>query len=190
MLNYKTLGTALVPCALAAASAAAPMNTMAGYVNMTHPTECVAPFLYQAGPMRWHENFVMNPPENIATWVICPISVDDSVAYDPNLDVSAYELYVAVIHGRADGASSETPQCYFSIHSGLNQKLDGYANGPGFAFNKPLLPGHIQNTSLAASYNTIQGPEMKTALGDAWGVSRGCPCSAAFRLDGGSTAFL
>lgn len=72
----------------------------------TAPTACVAPFLNQAFPMRWHENYLMNPLSGTRTWVICPLIHDnDEVDFDPLFNV-------AITGGITPGANTgDRPVC-------------------------------------------------------------------------------
>jgi hypothetical protein len=37
---------------------------------------CQPPYLAQAGNLRWHEHYLINPKDSMTTWVVCPIAFD------------------------------------------------------------------------------------------------------------------
>jgi hypothetical protein len=92
-------------------SALTPSVALANNVTAAAST-CVAPYLDQAVPMRWHENYLMNPSSNVATWVICPMTF------------TADELtpvFKAMATGAImDDASIELPSCFFTINTAGN----------------------------------------------------------------------
>ena len=86
------------------------------------PSACVAPFLYQAFPMRWHEAYLMNPADNIPTYVICPVTTNAAELAGAN--------YSAQIYGaKMSGASSDTPQCFFGVTDQYNLSQPPYITG-------------------------------------------------------------
>ena len=86
------------------------------------PSACVAPFLYQAFPMRWHEAYLMNPADNIPNYVICPITTNAAELAGAN--------YSAQIYGaKMSGASSDTPQCFFGVTDQYNLQQPPYLFG-------------------------------------------------------------
>lgn len=91
-----------------------PAPVVADDIN-TAPAACVAPFLNQAFPMRWHENFLMNPLSGTRTWVICPLTYDnDVVDFDPNFSV-------AITGGITPGANTgDRPVCYMTVNDRRN----------------------------------------------------------------------
>lgn len=92
-----------------------------------HPAGCQAPFLSQAGPMRWHENYLMNPVTNISTFVICPLTFDSDVVTFPAGGLTNVRIDGAI----QSGAGFQSPQCFFSSADRENLKLDPYINVPG-----------------------------------------------------------
>lgn len=92
-----------------------------------HPAGCQAPFLSQAGPMRWHENYLMNPVGNISTFVICPLTFDPDVVNFPAAGTTNVRVDGAV----QSGAAPQAPQCFFASADRENLKLDPYINIPG-----------------------------------------------------------
>lgn len=100
-----------------------------------HPASCQAPFLDQARPMRWHENYIMNPDTNQATYVICPISYNFGTSFSAGSTVS-----IAVYGAAQSTASSQAPQCFFSVAGADNLLLAPYINiqGGDRTFTQPL----------------------------------------------------
>lgn len=84
-----------------------PSHVNANDINV-HPSACVAPFLSQAQPLRWHELYLMNPATNVSTWVICPMTFDVDV-------VKFMDFDVVVEGGVMSGASSDLPRCFFAV---------------------------------------------------------------------------
>jgi hypothetical protein len=121
--NERSLAILLVALALVGGTMISPLPVAANDLNV-HPASCVAPFVDQAIPMRWHENFLMNPANNVPTWVICPLNFDNDV-----LIAVGASCYIAAYGTNMPGAEATFPQCYFSVHSGVNQQLGDYASG-------------------------------------------------------------
>lgn len=90
------------------------------------PANCVAPYLDQAFPMRWHENYLMNPTSNIATWVICPMDLD--------VDVLPATFVAGVSGGIMSGASGEIPSCFFTVNSAANLLQPPFIYGPAVTY--------------------------------------------------------
>lgn len=88
------------------------------------PSNCVAPFLDQAFRMRWHESYLMNPADSIATWVICPIET-----HPQNLTGSNYYVYLQ--GAKMSGASSDSPQCFFAATDQANLSQPPYLDVVG-----------------------------------------------------------
>lgn len=97
------------------------------------PSDCVAPYLSQAFPMRWHENYLMNPTSNTATWVICPVTYD--------VDVLPTSFVASVVGGRMSGASAELPSCFLTVNSAVNLAQPPFINGPA---DKAILRMDVQ----------------------------------------------
>jgi hypothetical protein len=96
------------------------------------PSSCEAPFLHQAQAMRWHQNYLMNPLGNSTTWVICPISTL------PFQALYKQDFLAVVVGGYMDGASSQQPKCYFTLHSVLNRSQPPYILGAADKRTWPL----------------------------------------------------
>jgi hypothetical protein len=101
------------------------------------PANCVAPYLDQAFPMRWHENYLMNPTSNIATWVICPMDLD--------VDVLPVGFVAFVTGGIMSGASGELPSCFFTVNSAVNLLQPPFIPGPAaiYTLSMQVDTGHI-----------------------------------------------
>lgn len=97
-------------------------NVQANDLNIPGAS-CVAPYLNQAFPMRWHENYLMNPADNIDTWVICPLELDN--------DTIPAAFVVSVVGARMAGAGSILPSCYVSIYNAANLQRPPFISGPG-----------------------------------------------------------
>ena len=86
-------------------------NVQANDLNIP-AASCVAPYLNQAFPMRWHENYLMNPAGNVDTWVVCPLEFDN--------DTFPLAFVVSVVGARMAGAGSVLPTCFVSIYTSAN----------------------------------------------------------------------
>jgi hypothetical protein len=107
------------------------------------PANCVAPYLDQAFPMRWHENYLMNPTSNIATWVICPMDLD--------VDVLPVGFVAFVTGGIMSGASGELPSCFFTVNSAVN------------LLQPPFIPGPAAIYTLSMQVDTLDTYPIWTA---------------------------
>ena len=105
-----------------------------------HPASCRATFLNQAGPMRWHEYFLMNPDTNQSTYIICPMT------YDPDVVVfggAGGQFSVQIYGGIMDGSGgSGLPFCEFKVHQRDNLRQGIYINRP---------PNHTYSIGMAAA---------------------------------------
>lgn len=119
----------LLAAAFGAFLASAALDSPPSVANdiVMHPAGCQAPFLSQAGPMRWHENYLMNPATNISTFVICPLTFDPDVVAFP----AGVSTYVRVDGAIQAGAAFQAPQCFFTSASRENLFLDPYIDVPG-----------------------------------------------------------
>lgn len=99
------------------------------------PANCVAPYLDQAFPMRWHENYLMNPTSNIATWVICPMDLDD--------DTLPATFTAVVGGGIMSGASGELPSCFFTVNSAVNLLQPPFIYGPAATYTLSMQVGTL-----------------------------------------------
>lgn len=97
------------------------------------PAACVTPFLDQAFPMRWTEHYLMNPPDGIRTWVVCPLTYDnDVVTFSPEVDVR-------VTGAIAPGATlADVPVCYFTVSNRTNLSQPPYIDGPAQIYQTGL----------------------------------------------------
>ena len=105
-----------------------------------HPNDCVAPFLSQAGPMRWHEHYLMNPASNGVTFVVCPINFNNDEM--PN-STSSFSLTVR--GARMDGASNTPATCFFTVYdSNDNTQQPPYiTNGVTDRFTLPFTTANL-----------------------------------------------
>lgn len=133
------------------------------------PSDCVAPYLGQAFPMRWHENYLMNPITNTTTWVICPVTFD--------VDVLTPAFLAAVVGARQSGAGPELPSCFFTINSALNLSLPPFINGPAAKYTKSL-PTSVSSTDsrIWLSVAAIDATQAVSAAGSPqfWAMSLFC----------------
>ena len=136
-----------------------------------HPSSCQAPYLDQAFPMRWHENYLMNPTSGVDTWVICPITFDnDDWTAGQSLDLK-------IVGGVMSGASGSNPSCYFSVHDARNLNQPPFVSGPATTFTT-AFSGITKSGSLWETATlTIPYDWIASALGTSkndWGASIFC----------------
>ena len=150
-------------CAIfvALAGAASPTSAIAQDNVFVHPASCVAPFLYQAERMRWHEHFLMNPANGERTWVICPFT------YHNDYVTESGEWSIEVLIQKMSGADAEQPKCFYTVHSVLNQKWGDYINGTKYEFTKPLPIQNLGGGRYGAT-TTVTALELAEALGSAF----------------------
>jgi hypothetical protein len=129
-------------CVLSLSSAVVPMTANAAAVSV-HPASCVAPFLFQAEKIRWHEHFVLNPSTNQQTWVVCPINVDTDFDGEST-------TYVGASLVRTKGADTTPAQCFFTAHNAINQNLGEFNDGPDYTYTIPLSNIGVTGSVVAA----------------------------------------
>lgn len=97
-------------------------NSVSNDLNVA-PSTCRAPYVDQAGPMRWHEHYLMNPSSNRDTWVICPLIFDNDILIAPG-------TYAARVRGSfMTDASDEPPTCFFTANHIRNTTQEPYRSG-------------------------------------------------------------
>lgn len=147
-----------------------------------HPAGCQAPFLSQAGPMRWHEHYLMNPASNISTFVICPLTFDDDVVTFTAGSTSFIDIDGAI----QNGAASQSPVCFFAAAASNNLNLDPYITTAGGdrTFIQPL--GTSLTFPLWESGGTVSHDAIIAATGDPnpadWNVALFCQLPPGYAL--------
>ena len=150
-------------------------NSVSNDLNVAAST-CRAPYLDQAGPMRWHEHYLMNPSSNRDTWVICPFIFDN--------DILVPGIYGVRVRGSfmAD-ASSELPTCFFTANHVKNAMQEPYRSGPNRTYTRHLPSvfgtGGLGWYAVAVfSFDEIGGDE------SAWVFSVFCKLTSGFSISG------
>jgi hypothetical protein len=155
-------------------AAAATMILTLG-VGMTHtpmvmandvtvpPAMCVAPFLDQAFPMRWHEHYLMNPPSGTTTYVICPLTYDnDVVTWNPEVNL------VRVTGGFSPSANlADAPNCFFTVADRTNLSQVPYINGTGRTYQIGLATAI--NSPIAQTWQAQASNIPRTDIASATG---------------------
>jgi hypothetical protein len=132
---------------------------------------CQAPFLSQAGPMRWHESYVWNPAGNVGTWLVCPMPIETA-----NLAVS---FWVGAWGNFQIGVTNESPFCMLQITDIENQHIAQYLPNPGQKkiYSEMLDTRNPVNTIWSAA-TQFQTAEVTQELGsrgpEYWSVSLAC----------------
>jgi hypothetical protein len=169
--------TAAAIAGLAAAAAAPPM--FATDVNVA-PSSCKAPFLDQAFPMYFHENYVMNPSDNIPTWVICGIPFDNDL-----INITS-QTTIGVVGSEMAGASTESPQCYFTVNSLFNTTQFPYRPGNNLIYTTTLpLTGNSADQWVAA--RLVSYSDVAAAVGsnpDYWVATAWCRLPSGHSISG------
>jgi hypothetical protein len=182
-MNTKAFSTGVASIVLALVGATSQIDAVAQEAYFTHPASCVAPFLFQAERMRWHEHFLMNPPEGERTWAICPINmyIDDlaTVMSPSNWSIQVY------LQNTADAVMVQ-PLCFFTGHSVFNEQWGSYITGEDYTFSLPLTLGMVGSVTVAQGVISVgdiasafppaiaQGPFHLAAfcrLDPGWGIS-------------------
>jgi hypothetical protein len=152
-MSRKAFSTGVASVVLALVGATSQIDAVAQEAYFTHPASCVAPFLFQAQGMRWHEHFLMNPPEGRRTWAICPIDmyIDDvATATAPrNWVVQVY------LQNTADAVMVD-PVCFFTGHSVFNERWGSYIGGEPYTFTLPLTLGAVGGVTVAQGVISVQ----------------------------------
>ena len=170
--SHKRRALALMASAYLGIAGVVAPPVLANDINV-HPAACQAPFLNQAGPMRWHEYFLMNPANNVPTWVICPMTYDDDVVNFNN----GGTFSVSLRGGKMDGASGGLPTCEFKVHSRDNLRQGVYIDrSPNRTFAQGLTS--TTNGATWSASGTITRTDVSDDVGTGnqryWGVSVVC----------------
>jgi hypothetical protein len=96
--------------------------------------------------MRWHEHFLMNPPEGRRTWAICPID-----AYIPDIvDATRPRNWLVQVYlQHTTDAVMVQPACFFTAHGVFNQRWGSYIAGESVTYTIPLTLGEIGGVTVA-----------------------------------------
>lgn len=172
-VHRRTRPAACAALALLAGGLAA-TSPIYGNDIVVHPASCVAPFLFQAGPMRWHENFVMNPDTNSeATYLICPMD------FNPDIVTLAAggTFRIQVLGGRMDTAGTGLPTCEFKVHRNTNLKQGIYINrAPNQTYSEGMTSQ--SSGSLWGAFVDITRTDVSDDLGTAdqhqWALATVC----------------
>lgn len=158
-------------------------NSASGDLNVP-ALACQAPFLDQAEPMRWHEHFLMNPPGNRTTWVVCPLPVETDVMNN-TFTVGAFGNFIP------NAAGSEAPLCYVNIIDITNQHIQEFWENPGQmkVYQRLLDTQNPINTIWSVASN-LSVAEINARLNspcanppDCWGVSLNCKLPPGYGLN-------
>lgn len=177
-MTWRTFLTTIPAMALLLAGTTIGPRADASDINV-HPSNCVAPLLNQAFPMRWHEWYLMNPASNQATFVLCPMPYDGEVV--PIVG------QVAVITGsRMSGASNEPPLCFFTVVDRLNADLGEFGN----LGNKRAFTVAMQTQEAFPLWAAVSPQISAAALASAgvsgnpkdWSVATFCNMSPGFAI--------
>lgn len=141
------------------------------------PANCVAPYLDQAFPMRWHENYLMNPSTNIATWVICPMDLD-AESFSPT-----FSVFVA--GGIMSGASGELPSCFFTVNSASNLLQPQYIYGAASKYQLSMPVAVVPTSPIWYASVPVTTSDISTWLVDSsryWAVSLFCKLPPGYSI--------
>lgn len=171
--NARTFVSACVATSLAVASFGLTPGVATADLNVP-ALACQAPFLYQAEPMRWHEHYLMNPPGNQGTWVVCPLPIE-TLNMNNTFTIGAFGNFIS-------GQSNESPYCYLNIIDITNQHLQGFLENPGqMKIYQRLLSTQNPINTLWRVVSTVTVQEVVNRIGqsctnpaDCWGVSLNC----------------
>jgi hypothetical protein len=94
-------------------SAGGVVSTVSADVNIG-ALACQPPFQEQAGIIRWHEHYLINPKGSFDAWVVCPIAFETVNLPDP-FNVGAF--------GNIKPPKSEFHVCYLNVVDLRNQHI-------------------------------------------------------------------
>jgi hypothetical protein len=120
------------------------------------PSACFAPFLNQAFQLRWHEAYLMNPLDSVATYVICPLSVD-AFALGPNIGVGVWGANMSGAVG--------SPQCFFTATDQKNLSQPPYITGVMRRYGTALPTTIAGSLWQAVTASPITRGAIDTAIG-------------------------
>jgi hypothetical protein len=123
--------------------------------------------------MRWHEHFIMNPSNNVATYVICPMNFDPSVV---TLN-SGGSFSVQVIGGRMDDAGTALPTCVFKVHRNTNLKQGIYIDRAPTQIYSEGMTSNSSGSLWAASVGVVRtdvSDDLETTSQYEWALSTVC----------------
>jgi hypothetical protein len=96
--------------------------------------------------MRWHEHFLINPPDGQRTWAVCPINMymnDLATSLDPR------NFLVQVYLQHTSDAVMVQPLCFFTGHSVYNELWGSYIDGEAYTYGLPLTLQAVGNVTVA-----------------------------------------
>ena len=140
---------------------------------------CNATYLEQAFPMRWHENYLMNPSWNPSTWVICPVTYDNDI-------VPPARFNVGVFGSLMPGASPTLPTCFVAITNLMNTTQDPFRTGNGRKYTK-YLPISVSNSDNWIAEAPLFYDEIAPYAGpnpNSWVVTIYCELSSGYSITG------
>ena len=135
------------------------------------PSACFAPFLNQAFQLRWHEAYLMNPSDSVATYVLCPLSVD-AFALGSNIGVGVW--------GANMSGASGSPQCFFTVTDQDNLSQPPYITGVARRYGTALATTISGSLWEATTASPITRAVIDTAIGSP--TNAGTQVNAAFCL--------
>ncbi|MCG6984525.1 MAG: hypothetical protein LJE61_04865 [Thiocapsa sp.] len=164
----------------AVACCTAMVSTPAAQADVNVPAlECVAPFLNQAFPMRWHEHYLLNPLGNQATWVVCPLSFEHT---------ALPQRFAVAVFGVKQPGTTQFHRCVVNFIDLFNEDIPGVSDNPaqnliasGLMAN-PNQPGQrwvsVINATIPGVTNAIGG-----GCGPAcWTISVNCLLPPGFAV--------
>jgi hypothetical protein len=107
------------------------VNTASADINVG-ALACQPPYLAQAGIIRWHEHYLVNPKGSFNTWVVCPIAFSTNDLPGPVYNIGAF--------GNVKPPKTDFNICYANVVDLRNQNIPlavpADASNPG----SPELP--------------------------------------------------
>ncbi len=153
---WRLLSTVLPAALLVIAGLSTIPTARAAAYYSVPPSACFAPFLNQAFQLRWHEAYLMNPLDSVATYVICPLTVDVA-DLAPNIAVGVWGANMP-------GALS-SPQCFFSVTDQDNLSQPPYTTGVTRRYGTALPTTIAGSLWQAVTASPITRAAIDTAIG-------------------------
>jgi len=174
----RSVAGTLTSLGIAATLLTAPGVSFSDDLNVA-ASNCSAPFLDQAFPMRWHQNYLMNPSSNGATYVICPLSFDNDIL-PPLFDIG-------VIGSWMSGASSTAPSCFFTANAAFNTTQSPFRSGNNAIYKKFMPLAFLDSDDVWVAEAVISAADIAAAIGPSpnfWVASVFCNLSQGFSISG------
>ncbi len=171
--TYPSINVAML---MALAASMLPAPSAADDLNIP-AAACQAPYLDQAFPMRWHENYLMNPSWNRETWVICPMPFDN--------DALPVAFVVAAIGSYMNDASPTAPACFVSVTASYNTTQPPFRSGNNYKYTQAMPTAFVPDEPLWVAETVIDANVVASVIGpdpDFWVSTVFCKLPSGYSI--------